>query len=77
MRWVADRVLVIFDRVDPEDRRRVALFLLVASMIGWPLSALTFARNEPPFILGLSWFAITVTCLDVLCTSDVRANEEE
>lgn len=74
---VIDRVLEWFDRFDPQTRRKVALILLVASAVGWPLSAVTFARGEPPFILGLSWLAITITCLDVLCTTDVRAQEEE
>lgn len=71
------RILARFDRVEPESRRKVALVLLIASAVGWPLSALTFARGEPPFILGLSWLAITITCLDVLCTTDVRAKESE
>jgi hypothetical protein len=74
---VIDRILSCFDAVDPQMRRKVALILLIASAVGWPVSALTFARHEPPFILGLSWFAITTTCLDVLCTTDVRVQDEE
>ena len=45
-------------------------------MIGWPASALTVAKGEPQFILGLSWIAITLTALDVAATTDVR-NEQE
>jgi hypothetical protein len=36
------------------------------------LSQLTVARNEPPFILALSWLAIILTAVDILSTQDVR-----
>jgi hypothetical protein len=71
-----DALLRRFDRVDPNLRRKAALLILLGSVVGWPLSALTFARGEPPFILGLSWMAISITALDVLLTSDVRAQED-
>jgi hypothetical protein len=61
---------------DPRHRLRLAWGLLVCSLIGWPLSALTFAKDEPPFILGLSWLAITVSALDVVATVDVRRKQE-
>lgn len=51
--------------------------LLALSVIGWPLSALTFAASEPPTVLGLSWFAITLTALDFLATSRVHRDQEE
>lgn len=57
---------------DPRIRFHGAVVLLVASIVGWPLSALTFARAEPQFILGLSWLAITLTALDIMATTDVR-----
>ncbi|UIW13277.1 membrane protein [Arthrobacter phage Crewmate] len=63
--------------MSPKTRVRLAWFLLVASILGWPLSALTFAAEEPPTVLGLSWFAITLTALDVLFTADVRRNQDE
>ena len=50
----------------------LAWALLIGSLIGWPLSALTVAKDEPPFILGLSWFAITLTAMDLLKTSRVH-----
>jgi uncharacterized membrane protein YfcA len=55
-------------------RAEVALawVLLIGSLIGWPLSALTVARDEPPFILGLSWLAITLTAADLLKSSRVH-----
>lgn len=51
--------------------------LLIASLIGWPLSALTWARDEPQFILGLSWLAITLTALDLLTTSQVHEENDD
>lgn len=54
-----------------------AWVLLVGSLIGWPLSALTVAKGEPPFILGLSWLAITLTALDFLKTSRVHRDQSE
>lgn len=62
--------------MSPHSRRRAALVLVVLSLIGWPCSALWWAADEPPFILGLSWLAITLTAVDVLATTDVRANDE-
>lgn len=53
----------------------LAWSLLVGSLIGWPISALTVARDEPPFILGLSWLAITLTAMDLLKTSRVHHDQ--
>jgi hypothetical protein len=55
----------------------LAWVLLVGSLIGWPLSALTFARDEPQAVLGLSWLAITLTALDLLKTSRVHRDQDE
>lgn len=50
--------------------------LLVISIIGWPISAITVARAEPQFILGLSWLAIILTAIDILATHDVRKEQD-
>lgn len=54
----------------------LAWTLLIGSLIGWPLSALFWARDEPAFVLGLSWLAITLTALDLLKTSRVHRDQE-
>lgn len=54
----------------------LAWILLGASLIGWPLSAFWFARNEPPFVLSLSWLAIVLTALEIVLTADVRNRQE-
>jgi hypothetical protein len=58
-------------------RVRLAWILLIGSVLGWPITALTIARDEPPVVLGLSWFAISLTALDVLFTSDVRQQQDD
>ena len=61
----------------PRARRRIAGTLAVGSTIGWPITQLTVARDEPPFTLGLSWFAIVLTAVDIWLTTDVRAEVED
>lgn len=55
----------------------LAWVLLIGSLIGWPLSALSFAKDEPQFILGLSWLAITLTAMDLLKSSRVHRDQED
>jgi hypothetical protein len=52
-----------------------AYFLLIGALIGWPLSQLTVAKDEPPFILGLSWLAIILTAIDYLKTARVHRDQ--
>jgi uncharacterized membrane protein YfcA len=63
--------------VHPRYRLILAWVLLIGSLIGWPVSALTLAKDEPQFVLGLSWLAITLTALDVLETTTVRNKQED
>jgi hypothetical protein len=55
----------------------LAWTLVIASLVGWPWSMLTVARDEPPFVLSLSWLAITLTGLDLLKTSRVHRDQED
>jgi hypothetical protein len=50
--------------------------LLVGSIVGWPLSLLWWAKDEPPFVLSLSWLALTISALDYLKTSRVHRDQE-
>jgi hypothetical protein len=63
--------------VSPKWRVRAAWLLLAVCLLGWPLSAFTFAREEPPAILALSWLAVAITALDVVSTQDVRQKQED
>lgn len=55
----------------------LAWVLLVGSLIGWPLSAFTFAKTEPITILSISWLALVLTAWDILNTTDVRHKQEK
>lgn len=67
---------------DEEDSGRsrfrlwMARVLLVGSVVGWPLSALTFARHEPPTVLGLSWLALFLNAVNILMTVGVRNTQD-
>jgi hypothetical protein len=63
--------------MSPKWRVRAAWVLVAASCIGWPVSALTVAKEEPQFVLGLSWGAILLTALDIVSTQDVREKQED
>lgn len=58
-------------------RTQFGWILLVLSLFGWPLSAITFARHEPPTVLGLSWLAVTLTATDILLTAQVHEQQED
>jgi hypothetical protein len=53
-----------------------AWFLFIGSLFAWPITAMTVFRHEPQGVLGLSWFAITLTALDILSTTDVRQQQD-
>ncbi len=55
-------------------RLRIAWALFWLSLLGWPLSI--WLTDEPPFILSLSWLALTLTAWDVICTSDLKDDSE-
>lgn len=63
----------------PVSRARIILawVLLVGSLVGWPLSMFVWATEEPPFVLSLSWMAITLTALDILFTAQVQKKQDE
>jgi len=54
-----------------------AWVLLVGSVIGWPLSMLTVARDEPPFVLSLSWLAIVIEALSLLTASQIHEEQDD
>lgn len=53
-------------------RTIAAWCLLVGSIIGWPVGALTVFRDEPQGILGLSFLAIIIECASLLTASQVH-----
>lgn len=63
--------------LSPRNRVRGAAVLLLGSLVLWPITQITVASDEPTFTLALSWFAITLTSLDILATTDVRDSNED
>jgi hypothetical protein len=63
---LANKILITF-----------AWVCLVVSVLGWPASALTFAKDEPPFVLGLSWFAIIQGSFIFLVQSYIKRSQDE
>lgn len=62
--------------MSPRWRRRLAAGVFFATLAAWPVSAFTFAKDEPKTVLALSWIAISITAADVWQTTDVRAEQE-
>ena len=44
--------------LDPRIQEWVSWFIIISSIIGWPVSAMTVAKNEPFVILSISWLAL-------------------
>lgn len=71
--------------LSPERRRRFALILLVLTLIGWPSTHVALLITHPAgssdwvfhLLLALSWLALTITALDLLATTDVRAEQDD
>lgn len=39
-------------------RRVIAWLMFVGGLVGWPLAAFWLAKDEPQFVLGLSFLAL-------------------
>ena len=63
--------------MSPDARIRLGWVLFVVSVIGWPVSALTIARQEPQIVLFLSFFAIWLTALDFISIEKARKEQKE
>lgn len=49
--------------------------MLVGGIVLWPVSALTWAKDEPPFVLGLSFMALIYEAWNALqIASDASAD---
>lgn len=53
-----------------------AWVLLIGSLIGWPVSMLTVAADEPPFVLSLSWMAIVIEAASLLTSSQIHEEQK-
>jgi len=51
--------------------------MLIGSLIGWPLTALPVAKDEPQVVLALSWIAIILTAVDGLWVAQVDEKNDD
>ncbi len=51
--------------------------LLLGAAIGWPVSALTWAADEPKFVLGLSWLALILTSWGNIISAQVNTQVQD
>lgn len=58
-------------------RRLLGWILLILSLVGWPLSLFWWAKDEPPFVLSLSWLALVLTAIDILFTAQVKEGKRD
>ncbi|WP_200905204.1 hypothetical protein [Micromonospora sp. RV43] len=56
-------------------RTIAAWILLIGSAVMWPVSMRTFAKNEPPLVLSLSFLAIVIEAASLLTASQVHEEQ--
>lgn len=52
----------------------LAWIFLVGSLIGWPITLVL--TDEPPFILSLSWLALTITAFNWISAAEANKRAE-
>jgi hypothetical protein len=69
---------------DPAMRVRAAWVLLAFCLTGWPLTHVLMVVTKPPeaswvfhLLLALSWFALVLAALNIVATTDVRADQDD
>jgi hypothetical protein len=67
----------------PEFRHKFAIGLFFASLVLWPLTHVLMVITDPAenswvfhVLLAISWFAITLTAMDIMATTDVRKKQD-
>lgn len=78
----SQKIIDWLSAVEPTERRLYAARLLNCSGIGWIIShiLLVVFKESSIFnhiVMGISWFAIGATCIDIILTTDVRACKDD
>lgn len=64
--------------MNPRTRVKGSWVLLVVSIVAGVYCTIAISRDAfERVLMAISWFAITITALDVLATTDTRAKQEE
>lgn len=56
---------------------RMAYVMLVFCVIGWPVSALTIAKEEPQVVLGLSWLALAYSAVTTIIAARIAKRQDK
>lgn len=71
--WTID----LLRRIPTETRLRVAAYLFWISLVLGVYCTLFVAKDAfEKILMAISWLAVTLTCVDVILTADVRDNED-
>ena len=57
-------------------RVRMAVVLMVFCLINWPLSLFTYAKQEQPVILSLSWAALAYGALGAMFAAETKEGQD-
>lgn len=70
--------ITLLRRISPERRLEVAAYLFWLSIAAGVVSCVWLASTwYERVLMGISWGAITITCVDIILSADIRAEVEE
>lgn len=64
-------------KLTPRREATLAWSFFGVSIVMYPVASLTFAKNEPPTVLFLSFLAITLQCLEYVKSSRIHKEQRE
>jgi hypothetical protein len=74
---VGSWTIKLLRRVSPEARLHAASYALWASLaLGIYCTFFVAKGGFEMILMAISWLAVTLTCIDMILTADVRDNEE-
>lgn len=63
--------------MSPNGQVYFSTFIILSSLIGWPVSAVTIAKDEPFVILSISWLALIYSGYSALVSSQADKHIRE
>lgn len=68
---------VVKKLMSPKGQEIASWFIIISSLIGWPVSALTIAKDEPLIILSISWLALIYSGYSALVAAQADKHIQE
>lgn len=63
--------------MSPNGQVYISTFIIISSVIGWPVTAMTIAKDEPFIILSISWLALIYAGYSALVSSQADKHIRE